>query len=77
VDDVCVDAPLAEIVQRTVEQVERAAILRALEQAGGSLSAAADRLTIDRATLHRKMKKYGVSPPRGKTNRQPVRVSAP
>ncbi|RFB75670.1 helix-turn-helix domain-containing protein [Methylovirgula sp. 4M-Z18] len=41
-------------------QAERAALQRALAQAGGNVSAAAQRLGISRATLHRKLNRSGV-----------------
>ncbi len=44
----------------SLEEVERAAILRTLEQAGGNKSEAARRLRITRRTLHQKLKKYGM-----------------
>jgi len=43
-----------------LDEVERATILRTLEQAGGNKSEAARRLGITRRTLHQKLKKYGV-----------------
>jgi two-component system C4-dicarboxylate transport response regulator DctD len=44
-----------------VEQFERAAIADALEQSGGSVAAAADRLQIGKATLYEKIKRYGLA----------------
>jgi two-component system, NtrC family, response regulator HydG len=44
---------------RTLEEMERAHILRVLEECGGNQSRAADVLDIDRVTLHHKLKKYG------------------
>jgi len=44
----------------SLEEVERATILRTLEQAGGNKSEAARRLRITRRTLHQKLKKYGM-----------------
>ena len=41
-----------------LEEVERVAILRALEMAGGNKSEAARQLGITRKTLHKKLKKY-------------------
>lgn len=46
----------------TLEQVEKAAILRTLELAVGNKSKAARKLGITRKTLHKKLKKYGVMP---------------
>lgn len=42
-----------------LEEVEKAAILGALESAGGNKSEAARRLGITRRTLHKKLKSYG------------------
>ena len=44
----------------SLEAVERATILRTLEEAGGNKSEAARRLGITRRTLHQKLRKYGV-----------------
>ena len=44
---------------RTLDEVERAHILRVLEECGGNQSRAAAVLDIDRVTLHHKLKKYG------------------
>jgi two-component system response regulator HydG len=41
-----------------LEEVERVAILRALEMADGNKSEAARQLGITRKTLHKKLKKY-------------------
>jgi two-component system response regulator HydG len=43
-----------------LDEVEKATILRTLEQTGGNKSEAARRLGITRRTLHQKLKKYGV-----------------
>jgi len=43
-----------------LEEVEKATILKTLEQSGGNKSEAARRLGITRRTLHQKLKKYGV-----------------
>lgn len=40
---------------------ERGAIQRALARTGGNVSAAAEHLRISRATLHRKLKRFGLS----------------
>ena len=42
----------------SLEEVERAAILRTLEETGGNKSEAARRLGITRKTLHKKLEKY-------------------
>jgi DNA-binding NtrC family response regulator len=44
---------------RTLRDVERAHILRVLEEAGGNKTRAAAILGIDRVTLHNRLKKYG------------------
>jgi len=53
-------APARSLKER-VEQFERAAIAEALEQHGGSVSAAADELQIGKATLYEKIKRYGLA----------------
>jgi len=44
---------------RSLEDVERAHILRVLEECGGNQTRTAEVLGIDRVTLHHKLKKYG------------------
>jgi two-component system, NtrC family, response regulator HydG len=44
---------------KTLEDMERAHILRVLEECGGNQSRAAELLDIDRVTLYHKLKKYG------------------
>ncbi|HTS35962.1 MAG TPA: sigma-54 dependent transcriptional regulator [Candidatus Solibacter sp.] len=44
---------------RTLDDMERAHILRVVEECGGNQSHAADVLDIDRVTLYHKLKKYG------------------
>ena len=44
----------------SLEDVEKAAILKTLEESGGNKSEAARRLGITRRTLHLKLKKYGL-----------------
>ncbi len=44
---------------RSLEDAERAHILRVLEECGGNQTRAAEVLDIDRVTLHHKLKKYG------------------
>ncbi len=46
---------------KSLEDMERAHILRVVEECGGNQSRAADILDIDRVTLHHKLKKYGWS----------------
>ncbi|HXY06257.1 MAG TPA: sigma-54 dependent transcriptional regulator [Terriglobales bacterium] len=50
-----------EGTERRLDDVERAHILRVLEECGGNQSRAAEILDIDRVTLHHKLKKYGWS----------------
>ena len=47
--------------RKTLEEMERAHILRVVEECGGNQSRAAERLDIDRVTLYHKLKKYGWS----------------
>ncbi|HTA47035.1 MAG TPA: sigma 54-interacting transcriptional regulator [Bryobacteraceae bacterium] len=62
-------APLAELRadapaaggSETLEEVERAHILRVFREAGGVISTAADRLGMPRTTLNAMMKKLGIS----------------
>jgi DNA-binding NtrC family response regulator len=44
-----------------IEAAERVVLLEELEAAGWNVSAAAKRLGIDRASLHRKMKRHGIA----------------
>jgi two-component system nitrogen regulation response regulator NtrX len=53
------DLPLRELL----EQTERLAIERALAAAGGTVSEAARALGLDRANLHRKMRRLGIGRP--------------
>ena len=46
---------------KSLEEIERAHILRVLEECGDNQSRAAEILDIDRVTLHHKLKKYGWS----------------
>jgi two-component system response regulator HydG len=43
-----------------LEEVEKSTILKTLETSGGNKSEASRRLGITRATLHKKLKKYGM-----------------
>jgi two-component system response regulator HydG len=51
---------LAEGMDSSLESVEKATILKTLEESGGNKSEAARRLGITRRTLHLKLKKYGM-----------------
>jgi two-component system response regulator HydG len=46
----------------SLEEIEKATILKTLEAAGGNKSETARRLGITRKTLHKKLKAYGVMP---------------
>lgn len=46
---------------RTLDEIEKAHILRVLDECGGNQTRAAEVLDIDRVTLHHKLKKYGWS----------------
>ncbi|HEV3105855.1 MAG TPA: sigma-54 dependent transcriptional regulator [Trinickia sp.] len=48
-------------LKERVEAFERVEIAEALEQAGGSVAAAADQLQIGKATLYEKIKRYGLA----------------
>ena len=49
-----------EVPTASLEALEKATILKTLEQTGGNKSEAARRLGITRRTLHQKLKKYGM-----------------
>ena len=49
----------AEGAPMTLDEVERAHILKVLDECGGNQTRAAERLDIDRVTLYNKLKKYG------------------
>ncbi len=51
------DKPLSELT----EEFERSLILSELKKTGWNVSKAASRLGIDRANLHRKMRRYGIA----------------
>ncbi len=57
--DFVLKARLANGGEKTLEEVERAHILRVLEECEGNQTRAAEKLGIDRVTLHHKLKKYG------------------
>jgi DNA-binding NtrC family response regulator len=48
---------------RTLDEVEKAHILRVLEECGGNQTRAAEALDIDRVTLYNKLKRYGWKKP--------------
>jgi len=56
-DPMSLDRPLTE----TLDEFERAVIVRALSSAGGNVAEAARRLKTDRPNLYRRMKRLGVS----------------
>jgi two-component system response regulator HydG len=49
-----------DLAGQSLEEVERQAVMATLEASKGNKSEAARRLGITRATLHNKMKKYGI-----------------
>ena len=51
----------AQSLKERVEQFERAVIAEALEQTGGAVAVAADRLQLGKATLYEKIKRYGLA----------------
>ncbi|MCI1041976.1 MULTISPECIES: sigma-54-dependent transcriptional regulator [Caballeronia] len=53
------DTSTQSLKERT-EQFERAVIGQALEQCGGAVAVAADRLQLGKATLYEKIKRYGI-----------------
>ncbi|RFU47145.1 sigma-54 dependent transcriptional regulator [Paraburkholderia sp. DHOC27] len=55
------EASDAQPLKERVEQFERAVIAQALEQTGGSVAVAADRLQLGKATLYEKIKRYGLA----------------
>ncbi len=57
------DTPLN--LRASVEATERAAILRALERAGGAIQVAAHKLGISRKNLCEKMRRYNIERPQG------------
>ncbi|HEY0789164.1 MAG TPA: sigma-54 dependent transcriptional regulator, partial [Thermoanaerobaculia bacterium] len=54
---------------RTLEDIEKAHILRVLDEQGGNQTRAAEILDIDRVTLHNKLKKWGWVRPQPTTTR--------
>ncbi|MGH8780770.1 sigma-54-dependent transcriptional regulator [Paraburkholderia sp.] len=48
-------------LKERVEQFERAVIAEALDQAGGAVAVAADRLQLGKATLYEKIRRYGLA----------------
>ncbi|MEA1945987.1 MAG: sigma-54 dependent transcriptional regulator [Thermodesulfobacteriota bacterium] len=55
-----VEPPKPVVANRPLEEVEKEAILATLEATGGNKSETARRLGINRKTLHKKLKDYGV-----------------
>ena len=56
-----VEPPKPVVANRPLEEVEKEAILATLEATGGNKSETARRLKINRKTLHKKLKDYGVN----------------
>ena len=54
------DAPVLETAGLSLEELERAAIVRAMERNQGNLSDVARQLGIGRSTLYRKLEQYGL-----------------
>jgi two-component system response regulator HydG len=55
-----VERPNPVAANRPLEDIEKEAILATLEATGGNKSETARRLKINRKTLHKKLKDYGV-----------------
>ena len=53
--------PAVQVTGKSLDEVERAHIMRVLEECGFNQSRAAEVLDIDRVTLHHKLKRYGWS----------------
>jgi len=53
-------SPVAVAVNRPLEEIEKEAILATLEDSGGNKSETARKLGINRKTLHKKLKEYGI-----------------
>jgi two-component system, NtrC family, C4-dicarboxylate transport response regulator DctD len=63
-DDAAAAAALdtsAQPLKERTEQFERAVIAETLEQCGGAVAMAADRLQVGKATLYEKIKRYGIA----------------
>jgi two-component system response regulator HydG len=60
-DDFIFKMPNGAASGKKLEEIERAHILRVLEECGGNQSHAAELLDIDRVTLYHKLKRYGWS----------------
>ncbi len=62
IDDTGTPADTApQSLKERTEQFERAVIAEALEQSGGVVATAADRLQLGKATLYEKIKRYGLA----------------
>ena len=53
--------PLPPVGSMTMEEIERAMILKSLRHHGGNVSRVADSLGVSRAALYRRLEKYGIS----------------
>jgi len=60
-DFILKQAAAAPVTGKSLDEVERAHIMRVLEECGFNQSRAAEVLDIDRVTLHHKLKRYGWS----------------
>jgi two-component system response regulator HydG len=55
------EKPKPVVANRPLEEIEKEAILATLEDSGGNKSETARRLGINRKTLHKKLKEYGIN----------------
>jgi len=62
--DLKLGRPLTETLREVTRRVERKLISEALKESGGNRSRAAAILGITRGMLHRKIRKYGIAPPK-------------
>ena len=60
-DFILKQAAAAPVTGKSLDEIERAHIMRVLEECGFNQSRAAEVLDIDRVTLHHKLKRYGWS----------------
>ena len=53
---------LPDVGSMTINEMERAMILKSLQHHGGNVSKVADSLGLSRAALYRRFEKYGIEP---------------